>query len=205
VPEALLAELRTSRDAIAEQLAVDGAFREQQRFFLARAREFERLGFDRDSAERCALAEVIAQSAPPLRPWQEELRIVEEDLAAEGTSLAQVEREMRAGLPVKPQRKPPTIEEQRWRRWRIAYREVYPLPGVPAAPCSTCDERLYYRTSRGAPWRCHRCERPNAQVRVDRWWIVPPAPTDLSPVTTPPPRPGSAMPDPRCSTTSSRR
>jgi hypothetical protein len=102
-----------------------------------------------------------------------ERRLVEEDLRAEGTSLARELAKLRRELPVKPPAKPASQVEERWRKWAREYREIRPLPGCPSEPCR-CGDRVYFRLSPRAPWRCRSCERVDTRMmKSARWWLVP--------------------------------
>ena len=100
------------------------------------------------------------------------LRIIEEDLRAEGTTFAKVERGMLARLPVK--RRKPTEAALRQRQFNTLYmREFTPGADTPAGPCLICGDRVSHKLASNSPWRCRSCEMPNARLEVHRWFVAP--------------------------------
>jgi hypothetical protein len=97
--------------------------------------------------------------------------IAEQDLGAEGTTFARVEREMLARLPFRHQK--PTEAALRQRRLNALYmREFTPGADTPAGPCLICGDRVSYKLAANSPWRCRGCERPNARLEIHRWFVV---------------------------------
>jgi hypothetical protein len=94
--------------------------------------------------------------------------LINEDLAAEGTTLNRVLASMR------PKRRRRSQEEVREARWCRAYLADFTARATtPLAPCA-CGNVAFYQLVGDCRWRCRSCELVTARARV-RWFVLDPA------------------------------
>jgi hypothetical protein len=107
----------------------------------------------------------------PVHVWSawldQQNRLLDQDLAAEGTTLNRVLASMR------PKRRKRTQEEVRQARWcRVYLADFAARPGTPLTPCA-CGNAVFYQLVGDCRWRCRSCERVTARARV-RWFVLDP-------------------------------
>jgi hypothetical protein len=97
--------------------------------------------------------------------FDSQIRLINEDLAAEGTTLDQVLASMR------PKQRRRSQEEVRAARWCRAYlAELTPRLGTPCTPCA-CGDVVFYQLVGDCRWRCRSCERASPRARA-RWFAL---------------------------------
>jgi hypothetical protein len=95
-----------------------------------------------------------------------ELRVIEDDLASERTSLAKELRKFAGRNQAK--KSDDALRTERWCREYLA--EIRPGPHTPDQPC-VCGDRVFWRPSFRKPWQCRSCSPPRSEVQV-RWFVV---------------------------------
>jgi hypothetical protein len=138
-------------------------------------------------SDRCAGAEISVISEPPLfgdfgdfstgispeiegtsTYFDQQIRLLDQDLAAEGTTLNKVLSSMR---PRRRKRGQEKVREARHCREYLA--DFTARQGAPLTPC-VCGDAVFYRLVGDHRWRCRSCERITARARV-RWLVLDPA------------------------------
>jgi hypothetical protein len=99
------------------------------------------------------------------RYFNSQIRLLNEDLALEGTTL---DKEQRKFSPTKPRKSADAQRVERWCRHYLV--EFRPGPDTPDQPCA-CGERVFWRPLRGQPWRCRSCTPPSSKLQV-QWFVV---------------------------------
>jgi hypothetical protein len=107
-----------------------------------------------------------ASSAAWGRYFDDQLRVIAEDLAAEGTSWRKVSAEMR------PKRHKKSDEARCTEAFGCRYfADFRPGPDTPQTPCS-CGDTVSWRSWLLHDWRCRSCQRPRSNQGV-RWFVLP--------------------------------
>jgi hypothetical protein len=99
------------------------------------------------------------------RYFNDQIRVLNQDLARDGTSL---DKELRKFRPPKPKKSADALRAEQWRRHYLV--EFRPGPDTPDQPC-TCGERVFWRPLRGQPWRCRSCSTPSSRASL-QWFVV---------------------------------
>jgi hypothetical protein len=99
--------------------------------------------------------------------FDRQIRLLNQDLAAEGTTLNRVLASMR------PKRRKRSQEEVREARRRREYLADFAVrPGAPLTPCA-CGDVVFFQLVGDCRWRCRSCERVTARARM-RWFVLDP-------------------------------
>jgi hypothetical protein len=108
-------------------------------------------------------------------PWawsayfDDQVRLIREDLRAEGVSFAKLEAEWRRRW----RKREIGADERRQRAFNIAYfRELTPTGDDPSGPCQ-CGDRVFFQLAGQSRWRCRTCDRVDAGLKVERWLVTP--------------------------------
>jgi hypothetical protein len=99
------------------------------------------------------------------RYFDSQIRVLNKDLASQGTSLDQ---ELKKFSPAKPRKSADAQRVEHWCRHYLV--EFRPGPDTPDHPC-TCGERVFWRPLRAIPWRCRSCSRPSTRAQL-QWFVV---------------------------------
>ena len=97
--------------------------------------------------------------------FDQQISLLDQDLAAEGTTLNKVLAPMR---PKRRKRSQEQIREARWCRTYLA--DFTSRPGTPLAPCA-CGDAVLFQLVGDSRWRCRSCERITARARM-RWLVL---------------------------------
>jgi hypothetical protein len=100
-----------------------------------------------------------------------QLRVIEEDLAAEGTSLGKEQAKF-ARRRGRSRKSDEAIRAERWCRAYLA--DITPTSDTPKTLCLCCGDVVFWRRSRRTLWACRSCRPPRAGVEVQ--WAVLPSP-----------------------------
>ena len=113
-----------------------------------------------------------ASAAEWRRYFDSQIRMLNNDLAAEGTSLG---KELAKFSGKRPDvRSAASAREQGLssaRTARVYLAEFTPGPDAPDQPCA-CGDTVFWRRGPKAEWRCRSCKPPRADAQV-KWFVLP--------------------------------